>query len=218
MSIASVQKPVYYLAVTSLHLFMLKWHDHLYPNPYYQKVCWLTMMSFFINLIYYSYMLMASLGIIKRKLNKLEDSYFKMAFCISFVVFLLFWTIMAVDRNMLLNPEDNTPTILNIFTHGGNFVLNIFEHIVVKPRPNASNINTMFFLGFLLTYSACLKIIFYLTGFAAYPFVEKAPLLHYMIINIVGLLMVALGDKTFRMLIKDEFREVENKIIKAIKC
>lgn len=215
----AISRPIYYFAVVSLHYYMLKWHDHLYPNPYYQKVCWLTLMSFFMNFSYYSWMLVDSLNVFKKNFTKVENSYFKFIFCISFVVFSLFWTIMMIDRNMLINPEDETPTFLNIFTHGGNFVLNLFEHLFVKPRGDSTKISYLFFIGFMLIYSSGLKLVFSFSGFLAYPFVEKAPILHYAIVNLCGFLLVCLGDKAFRMLIRKEFYELnQSKLAKMVKA
>jgi hypothetical protein len=162
-------------------------------------------------------MLISSLNIIKKNFASLEDSYFKLAFCLSFVVFTLFWAMIMFDRNMVIDPDNETPTFLNVFTHGGNFLLNIFEHLYVKPRGDATRINIFFFTGFMVMYSSSLKLIASLTGFAAYPFVDKAPILHYFIVNVIGLCLVCMGDKAFRMLIKKEFLELkQNKIIKTM--
>lgn len=215
----NMHKPVYYLTVVSLHLYMLKWHDDLYPQPYYQKVCYLTLLSFFLNLGYYSWMLIDSLKIIKKNFDTIESCYFKLAFCLSFVVFTLFWAMIMFDRNMVVDPDNATPTFLNCFTHGGNFILNIFEHLYVKPRGDATRINIFFFAGFMVIYSSTLKLVASLTGFAAYPFVEKAPIFHYFIVNLIGLGLVCMGDKAFRMIIKKEFLELkQSNLVKSIKA
>lgn len=216
--IFNMHKPAYYLAVVSLHLYMLKWHDDLYPEPYYQKICYLTLMSFFINLGYYTWMLVSSLNIIKKNFDTIESCYFKLAFCLSFVVFSLFWAMIMFDRNMVIDPDNQTPTFLNVFTHGGNFVLNIFEHIYVKPRGDATRINIFFFIGFLVVYSSSLKIIASFTEFCAYPFVKTAPIFHYFVVNVIGFSLICMGDKAFRLLIKKEFLELkQSNLVKAIK-
>ena len=112
----------------------------------------LTHMSFYFNFIYYTLRLLTVQGIVNRILDKkFWRNYFQFTFSISFIVFLLFWGLFLRDPKLLDSGNEGISNpYCNFFLHGCNFILNLIEHLYMKPGFLLNSISKRFYFGFCL--------------------------------------------------------------------
>ena len=199
-------KTFYYLLLTLLHIYMFNYSLQTFPKmTFYGMARFLTHISFYTNGFYFVLKFLISIPIFKSLFIGFDEKYgkkiFRFGFALSFVVASLYWGMRFADPKLLLRSDIVIPIDLDIFLHGGNFILNFTEHIFIHPEHNYESSNR-FFLFFLISYSIFLKVAYYAFGIFSYPFVtEKSPLV-YLTVVFFGILFMMSGDLIFRGIIK----------------
>jgi hypothetical protein len=195
------RKIFYYLGLVIIHYAVHYWMHSIFTLPFLKRICFLTNISLLLNTIYYTSMLIVHLRIIKFHKN-LERGLFKFSYCISFVVFTLYWSMILMNPK-LLNPGNfSLPILLDLFLHGANYLLNVVEMKFINPKENME-IKVIYYVLFCIIYGVLLKLVLYYLEWAVYPFVHSASHIEYFIILIIALMLVLLADHTYNKLAHD---------------
>ncbi len=198
----------YYCVIILAHLYMHFWLKDIFPETsFFRRLCYLTNMSFFLNLIYYSYVLIMHVPYGNRfKHFKFLQAYFKFCYAISFVVFILYWGMVISDPSLLISRPDKKmlPLALDLFLHGANFILNFVEHVFVFPKSDSKAIGVLSYLLFSFCYAFFMKFLYHSHGIEVYPFVSKLGILEFSLLIGIATFLVFLGDLTYRFFLKKE--------------
>jgi hypothetical protein len=198
----------YYCLIVIIHLYMHMWLDHIFPeSSLFRRMCFLTNISFYLNLIYYSYVLIMHVPYGNRfKHFRFLQAYFKFCYAISFVVFILYWGMIFADPSLLISRPDRKmlPLVLDLFLHGANFILNFIEHVFVFPKSDSRAMGLVFYLVFSIFYASFMKFLYHSHGIAVYPFVSKLGIIEFGAFIGLATFLVYLGDLTYRFFLKVE--------------
>ena len=196
----------YYFLLTLLHIYMFNYSRKTFPNmTFYGMARFLTHISFYVNGFYFITKFLTHIPILNALFTPIHEKcgkkIFRFGFSLSFVVASMYWGMRLADPKLLLPSGLVIPIDLDIFLHGGNFILNFLEHIFIQPEHNYQNSNKIF-LMFLIIYSIFLKVAYHAFGIFSYPFVkEKSPFV-YLIVVVFGMLFLMSGDLIFRGICK----------------
>ena len=157
----------------SSFLFVIFIWDRIVNIPKFPKnFLFLTQIDLYINMIYYFQYLYYNFK--KQKENKEKiHLLFNFNFCLSLVVFIMYWAMFILDRETLYkkNSKNIAPFSLNILLHGGVFIVNLFEIFLVIRKQKVSYVKTLFFLIFTIVYVGMLYLVKYLFNIKIYPFI-----------------------------------------------
>ena len=123
-------------------------------------------MIYYFQCLYYNFK--------KQKENKEKiHLLFNFNFCLSFVVFIMYWAMFILDRETLYkkNSKYIAPFSLNILLHGGVFIANLFEIFLVIRKQKVPYVKILFFLIFTIVYAGMLYLVKYLFNIKIYPFI-----------------------------------------------
>ena len=198
-------KIVYYIAICLLHLYFQR--EALSTVPLEKQLCFLTLISLHLNSIYFIYMLLSGLKLLNRN-DKNERFAIKFLFSLGFTVTVVFWLMYTFVPHLLMRPNVTIPLMLNLFIHGGSFLLLFIEITFVQKRLNCEDCNYKTFTIFSAGYGVYLKLIYMITGFAAYPFV--ATNIEFVVVLAPGVGFCLLGEVLYNKIL-------EQNILGAIK-
>jgi hypothetical protein len=199
---------LYYSFVVLLHLHVDYVSRSLYKNlSLLQHFSFNTNMSFFLNLFYFCYALILYLP----NGNKLKNSKFlellsKFNFSISFVVFCIYWGMVAVDPSLILSDHKNRllPLKYDIFLHGGNFLFNLIEHLFIFPKSDTKNVGFFILTSFYVLYLVYLKIIYHFYEVVIYPFIGVMNLYQLGILLLAAVILANCGRFIYSLLAKNQ--------------
>ena len=103
------KKIFYYIGLVILHYAIHYWSHSVFVIPFMRRICFLTNISLFLNTVYYTSMLLVHLNLIKFHPD-LEKGLFKFAYCISFVVFSLYWAMVVFTPELLYKGSFRHPS------------------------------------------------------------------------------------------------------------
>jgi hypothetical protein len=199
---------LYYSFLVVLHLHVDHISRSLYKNlTLLQHFSFNTNMSFYFNLFYFSYLLLIHLPFgNKLKNSKFLESLSKFNFSVSFVVFSIYWGMVAIDPSLILQDHANRilPFKYDLFLHGGNFLLNLIEHLYVFPKTDAKSIGFTILTFFYVAYLIYLKVLFHYYNVVIYPFIGVLELSQVFILLISAVVLVNTGRFIYSLLAKKE--------------
>src|SRR5690349_12412826 len=92
----------YYLVIVLLHWYMMRWLQAIIKMPFSQEISYLTHISFYINFVYYIYVLLLHTSLNNKiKHANFLRGLFKFGYSLSFSVFVLYWALILVDPKLL---------------------------------------------------------------------------------------------------------------------
>jgi hypothetical protein len=194
-------RAIYYMFICGLHFGMYYYSSITLPLPFYRKVLYLTNMSFYLNMIYYTWMLLTDHGIFhnSKYFNKnTEAAYFKFSYCLSFVVFLMYWGMVFANPDLFGPGRLKIPYFLDLFLHGANYVLNLVEILVVNHKENSRKVGWQTYLAFTIFYGILLQTVYAVTEIAVYPFVKNLTLVNFFVLNSISFTLVMIGDLSYK--------------------
>lgn len=198
----------YYCLIVIIHLYMHLWLINVFPETsLFRRMCYLTNISFYLNLIYYSYVLIMHVPYGNRfKHFTFLQAFFKFCYSISFVVFILYWGMIFSDPSLLISNTDRKmlPLILDLFLHGANFILNFIEHVFVFPKSDSRAMGIVFYFVFSIFYACFMKFLYHSHRIEVYPFVSKLGIFEFTAFIGLATLLVYIGDLTYRFFLKVE--------------
>lgn len=192
----------YYLGVVFAHFYIQQWHRQEFPIPFFIHISYMTQMSFYMDFIYYIYVLILQIPLgDKLKNENFLRFYFKFIYSVSFLVFVFYWTMVGFARDLVLHPGVVIPIVIDYFTHGGNFLFNFLEHAFVYPKEDHKKVNFIFFFFYILAYSFFLKFHAHYNGVVIYPFAAK-PLPIFIGTLSFAYILINAGCFTYKLLLK----------------
>lgn len=154
-------------------LFIICIWDRIVNIPVFPKnFLFLTQIDLYSNIIYYSLYLYFK-NIKKKKIPKKLQLLFNFNFCVSFCVFIMYWSMFLFDKETLYKKETKkmVPTVLNILLHGGVFICNLSLILLIERKKKIEYIKNWFFLLFSIGYIGILYLLNLLCDIRVYPFI-----------------------------------------------
>jgi hypothetical protein len=213
---ASKIPKIFYPVAFMLYIIFLVWDRYHSKFPFFQNLLFLTMISYYTNIVYIFFMANQEWGIFfKHKTYKAHkhwiDKIFNFLFALSFTVMVMFWSMYAKDPNSVLQQGESIPLPLNLFLHGGTFVIFLIEQLFIRRRKDKELKDLcpiwIYFI-FVTCYIVLLEIAYYTTGYAVYPFVSRG-VLEIIITDIGALITTLIGHFLFFMLSKSWRKQKE---------
>ena len=202
---------IIYFIVEIILIMICVW-DRVVNIPKFPKcLLYLTQIDLYINMIYYLLRLYYNFQNIESKGH--YQLFFNFNFCISFVVFIMYWPMFFFDRKTLYrnDKEITVPTLLNLLLHGGVFINNLFELLFTfKKRKNYSYINIWFYFCFTILYVGILYIIKIIFNIKVYPFIYGS-LIKFIVISLLGFISCLIGHYLYIFLTKKQKQKSKEK-------
>jgi len=195
-------KLLFYFICVCLHMFFFSWIA-LYFGIKAQTFFYMTNISFFLNFGYVTLSFMKKAGIFLSS-KDIRDAFFKAGFCLAVPVNILFWGLMIYDQSMLMRDGVQIPVLLNIFLHGGNLIILIFDSAFVSKHYQSKSFDWFGMLLFSIFYSAFLYFLFLGFEIVIYPLVSQLTLISYMIFVVIGFFFFMTGNLVHGRLVKEK--------------
>ena len=178
-------------------LFIICIWDRKINIPHFPKnflfltqICLYTSMLYFILSLYHNFKFKTFIT----KSSKLL-LFFNFNFCISFVVFIMYWSMLLLDKGTLYKKETQikVPTLLNLLLHGGVFTTNLLELFFMKSKIKKMNyIKIIFYLIFTIVYIGILYSLKTFFNIKVYPFIY-GNFFKFLIITFVSFAVCLIG-------------------------
>jgi hypothetical protein len=206
-------KIFYYISVSMITIYEYNWLNIVFPNiPFYKNILFLTIFSLFCNLFFY---IIKSLMHFKDNIlsGNQEKNFFRFIFCLSFLVFVLYWGMILSNRDGVIPQGVFIPPILDFLIHGGNFLINLFTHTIILGK-NEENLNYSWRFHFFISlfYTTFYKIIYFVFDYSVYPIIAIMDIKLYIFLNFVGINLLILGEYLFFKGLKIRNKEILLKI------
>ena len=201
---------IIHIMILIILLFICGW-DRVVNIPRFPKnFLFLTQICLYTNIIYYIINLYHNL----KKQTALDINpnllfFLNFNFSISFVVFIMYWSMIILDKTTLYKKETKVkvPTFLNMLLHGGIFTANLFEIFFMNKRKKFSYIKIVFYFFFTIIYIGILYISKILFNIKVYPFIY-GNVLKFLIIIFASFISCLVGHYIYKFLTK---QKIENK-------
>ena len=172
--------------------------DRIVNIPKFPKNClFLTQIDLYLSMIYYAISLIDDLKNINSKQH--YQKFFNFIFCVSFEVFVMFWCMFFLSKNLIYgksNKKEIAPLPLNILLHGGVFVLNLIEQVIINPRKKPSYFKFFYFFIFELLYLLALQFFQFSLKVKIYPFLYGG-LWKLLTVAVTGFLVCLIGHSLY---------------------
>jgi hypothetical protein len=193
----------FYLPIVIFHFSMYAWLKISIPNiPLVQHLSYLTVISFFLNLIYYSWVLLLN----SRYQNYFENYsglnyFFRLIYSLSLVVMIMYWGLVIFNPDGIYKAKKSLmPFALDLFMHGGNYFLNLFHYLFVYNKTNVKKFSNYLTIGiFFVIYSTWIRVLYLTIDIIVYPFVAKS-LMTYLTVITFASFFALFADFTFYLL------------------
>ena len=193
-----------HLIITTFLFFICIW-DRIVNIPRFPKnFLFLTQIDLYINIIYYSLCLYYNI-IIKEEAKHKYQILYNFNFCVSFVVFIMYWSMFIFDRETLYKKDSKlmVPPLLNMALHGGVFIVNLFEQFLINKRQKPSYIKLWFYLLFTILYVGTLYIFKILFDIRVYPFIYGS-ILKFIFICISAFVVCLIGHLIYFLMTREK--------------
>ena len=186
-------------------LFIICMWDRSVNIPKFPKnFLFLTQICLYTNMIYYFfyiYYVLKEPEIIDEKKNLFL--LFNFNFCVSFVVFVMYWSMIFLDKTTLYKKDNiiKIPTFLNILLHGGVFTGNLFELFLNIRNKKIPYIKTIFYFFFTIFYVGLLYILKSLFEIKVYPFIY-GNFLRFLLVSASAFIICLIGHYIFILITK----------------
>jgi hypothetical protein len=184
MSKIHLSKFFFYLICFILYVGAYIWTVILYGFDI-TRFLYLSMINLFSN-IFYTFMMMGMM-IFSEKIHnkyskKLESYFYKVNFCFSFTTYCIYWAIVSIDVNLL--QKKSIPVTLNLFLHGGIFLLLLLDHFLISKKHYTTKIGISFLLYFYAIYSVIAFTLHFFLDFSLYPIINTINLIEYVFLTL----------------------------------
>ena len=201
---------IIHIIILIILLFICGW-DRVVNIPRFPKnFLFLTQICLYTNIIYYIINLYHNF----KKQNALDIHsnllfFFNFNFSISFVVFVMYWSMIFLDKATLYTKESKikVPTLLNMLLHGGIFTANLLEIFFMNKRKKFPYIKKLFYFFFTMFYIGILYISKTLFNIKVYPFIYGNSL-KFLLITFAAFIACLIGHYIYILLTK---QKIENK-------
>ena len=186
-------------------LFIICMWDRSVNIPKFPKnFLFLTQICLYSNMIYYFlyiYYIIKEPEAINEKQKLLL--LFNFNFCVSFVVFVMYWSMIFLDKTTLYKKDNiiTVPTFLNILLHGGVFIVNLFELFYDIKNKKLPYIRISFYFFFTIFYVGLLYISKILFEIKVYPFIY-GNFLRFLLVSASSFIICLIGHYIYILITK----------------
>ena len=198
------------LIIHSIIIFILfiicGWDRKINIPKFPKNFLFLTQICLYINLIYYFISIFFN---IKYQISMNKSSkillLFNFNFCVSFVVFIMYWSLLFFDKANLYGKEKRieVPTLLNMLLHGGVFTSNLIELFFIIKNEKEIYINNFFFFFFTIFYLTILYIIKIAFDIKVYPFIY-GNFVKFLLISMASFIICLIGHYIYKFIAKQK--------------
>ena len=130
--------------------------------------------------------------------GKLERNFFRFNFCLSFLIFILYWGIIFSNKEAIIPKDVVIPPLLDFLIHGGNFLVNFIAHLMVNEHIEDNLlISWKFFFLLSIFYATFYKIIYFIFDYSVYPLVAVMDFKIYLLLIIIATILFLIGEYLF---------------------
>jgi hypothetical protein len=190
---------LYHLTCVTLYLIFFIYDRIVSSFSFFSNLLFLTFITFHLNWIYFILSILIGFKFCSQWNKDTLDKYFNLCFNLGFTTGVMFWAMYLQDPLSILPKGVTIPIILNVFIHGGIFVLAFFEQTIFNRRKNNNHIQILFIIAFIATYTTLLKICYIICDYAVYPFV-KENLIGFFTIVISATVICLVGHLIYKIL------------------
>ena len=193
---------ILHIFISSFLSIICVW-DRIVNIPKFPKnFLFLTQIDLYLNMIYYFICLYYNITK-KIEIKEKYQLFYNFNFCLSFVVFIMYWSMFLFDRETLYkkNSQYIAPIFLNILLHGGVFIVNLLEIFFIKKRIKISYFRTWFFLFFTVVYIGILYLVKLLFNIKVYPFIYGS-IFKFIIVTFSGFIVCLIGNFIYAFILK----------------
>jgi hypothetical protein len=188
-----IKQILFYLICIIVHSLFFSWQIQLYGLRF-KTFFYLTNISFFNNYFYLISQFCKKTGIYHTS-KEVRDNMFKLGMAFAVPVNILFWGIIAIDKNLIFNNNsDILPLPLNLFLHGGNMLVLLLDNYFITKHYITKSLGWRFLLSFASFYSVFLHFLYHFFSIELYGLVSKLNLAHYLIIVVFGFMFFLSGN------------------------
>ena len=158
------------ISISSNLLIICIWDRKVNIPRFPKNFLFLTQIDLYLNMIYYFICLFFNIK--KKKIKEKYQIFFNFNVCISFVVFIMYWSMLIFDSKTLYkNTEVKVPFSLNLLLHGGIFIANLLKLILTNQTLNNTYIKMEYFLFCTVSYVGILYLAKMILDIKVYPFI-----------------------------------------------
>ena len=180
-----VKQASFYLFCIFLHAFFLTWLGVLFGIKL-KTFFYLTNISFFVNFFYVTFSFFKKSGLLNIP-KETRDNLFKFGVALAVPVNILFWGLIAYDKNLLLTQTIiEIPHCLNFFLHGGNLLILMIDNLYITKHYKTNGVSKTFLICCVVFYSIFLHILYSFFGIELYGLVSKLTLFNYLLLIGIG--------------------------------
>lgn len=162
---------------------------------------YVTQIDLYINIIYYILIIIVDFNNLNPKLH--YQKFFNFNFSLSFLVTIMFWGMLIIDKRTLYKRGIHIPFSLTFCLHGGVFIINICEQLFFCQRRNPKYCSIKLYFIITLIYTFTIKLLYDLFEIKTYPFAFKS--IKLMIgINFIGFITCVIGHYIYKFLSKQK--------------
>ena len=162
---------------------------------------YVTQIDLYINIIYYILIIIVDFNNLNPKLH--YQKFFNFNFSLSFLVTIMFWGMLIIDKRTLYKRGIHIPFSLIFSLHGGVFIVNICEQLFFCQRRNPKYCSIKLYFIITLIYTFTIKLLYDLFEIKTYPFAFKS--IKLMIgINFIGFITCVIGHYIYKFLSKQK--------------
>jgi len=162
---------------------------------------YVTQIDLYINIIYYILIIIVDFNNLNPKLH--YQKFFNFNFSLSFLVTIMFWGMLIIDKRTLYKRGIHIPFSLIFCLHGGVFIINICEQLFFCQRRNPKYCSIKLYFIITLIYTFTIKLLYDLFEIKTYPFAFKS--IKLMIgINFIGFITCVIGHYIYKFLSKQK--------------
>ncbi len=191
-------KTLFCLSVSVITIYEYYWLITVFPGvPFYQRILFLTIFSLFSNLFFFTIkFLMFFKGNIMSE--NIERNFFRLNFCLSFLVFILYWGMIFTNKDGVIAKGIVIPPLLDFLMHGGNFFVNLVAHLIIIEQ-NEENLffSWKFFLFISFFYTTFYKVIYFIFNYSVYPLVALMDIWLYFLLIFIATVLFLAGEFLF---------------------
>lgn len=205
----NVKKTLVSHFIILLLLFGINIWDRLNNIPRFPKnFLYLTQIDLYLSFIYF--LLVFILDLCKKESKKFYQKLFNFCFVLSFIVFIMFWSMFFIKRDTLYGDGKNrVPFILTFLLHGGVFICNLLEQIIIGKRKSPEYINQIIYFIFTIAYIGGLSLIYYLFELKIYPFIYGS-LFSFFIVCLGGFLCSLIGHRIYMWMTGGPAKQIDS--------
>ena len=179
--------------------------DRIVNIPKFPKnFLFLTQIDLYINMLYYLISLYYNIAK-KKEIKEKYQLFFNFNFCVSFVVFIMYWSMLIVDRETLYtnNTKLRVPFGLNFLLHGGVFLVNLLEIFLINKSVKTSYFRIWFFLFFTIVYVGILYLLKLLFNIRVYPFIYGS-IFKFIMVTFSAFIVCLVGNFIYTFILKNQ--------------